>query len=475
MLRAALSALVSLAWAVSAAALPQARRRFQTTGHWLWGALVSLTACGDNVEPAPTSAHFTDSAGVAIVTNPPSGDIHATLAPEPILTIGAIDGPDEVLFGRIASAAVDGTGRLIVADGQSGEIRIFDAAGAHIRTIGGWGEGPGEFRSLGGAWPTAEGAIVAVDTRLERITRYDPGGELVATSTFKGPSDLPMIRPIRLAGPDTFLSRVQSLNLPSAEDAVSLDDALESLADPQGSRFEYLILYDLTGAVVDTVATIPGEATSISSRSSGTNVSIQLMRVPFSAVPVATASPDGRVAVTEGRSYEFSLYDTVGALERIVRLADEPPIRTDAHLEAWVRTSTGGREPMDDADVEAALRRYETVPVPDRHPAWNSLHITDRGEIWARRFAIRGAETLLHDVFGADGTFLGQVSLPARFRIEQISDGKLTVVSTDDLGVQRVEVYELTGPSGTVDPTPMSAGRSPASRGSVFPNVLQEP
>lgn len=455
--------------------LPQARRRFQTTGHWLWGALVSLAACGDNVEPAPTSAHLTDSAGVAIVTNPPSGAVHAILVPEPILTIGAIDGPDEVLFGRVASVAVDGAGRLIVADAQSGEIRIFDAAVAHIQTFGGSGEGPGEFRSLGGAWPTAEGAIVAVDTRLERITRFDPGGELVATSTFKGPGDLPMIRPIRLAGPDTFLSRVRSLNLPSAEDAVSLDDALESLADPLGSSVEYLVRYDLTGAVVDTVATIPGRATSMSSRSSGTNVSIQLMRIPFSPMPVATASPDGRVAVTKGRSYEFSLYDTVGALERIVRLADEPPIRTDAHLEAWVRASTGGREPMDEADVEAALRRYETVPVPDRHPAWNSLHITDRSEIWARRFAIRGAETLLHDVFGADGSFLGQVALPARFRIEQIGGGMLTVVSTDDLGVQRVEVYELTAPSGTVDSTPLSGGRSPASRGSVFTNVLQDP
>ena len=126
-----------------------------------------------------------------------------------------------------------------------------------------------------------------------------------------------------------------------------------------------------------------------------------------------------------------------------MRLADEPPIRTDAHLEAWVRASTGGREPMDDADVEAALRRYETVPVPDRHPAWNSLHITDRGEIWARRFAIRGAETVPYDVFGADGSFLGQVALPARFRIEQIGDGRLTVVSTDELGVQRVEVLLL--------------------------------
>jgi len=436
--------------------LPQPRRRSQIAGPCLWGALIPFAACGDNVEPAPTAPHFADSAGVAIVTNPSSGAVHAVLVPEPILTIGAIDGPDEVLFGRIVSVAVDGAGRLIVADEQNGEIRIFDAAGAHLQTIGGSGEGPGEFRNLGGAWTTAEGTIVAVDTRLDRITRFGPGGELVATATFRGPGDVPMIRPIRLAGPDAFLSRVLSVNLPSSEDAVSLETALESLADPLGGKSEYLVRYDLTGALIDTVATVPGEATMISSRDSGANLSIQLMKVPFSPVPVATASPDGRIAVTRGRSYEFSLYDPVGVLDRIVRVADEPPIRTDEHLEAWVRASTGGREPMDDAQVEVALRSYETMPVPDRLPAWNSLQISDSGETWARRFAIRGAETVLLDVFGADGSFLGQVALPARFRIEQISAGRLTVVSTDDLGIQRVEVYELTGPSGTVDSMPIS-------------------
>ena len=136
-------------------------------------------------------------------------------------------------------------------------------------------------------------------------------------------------------------------------------------------------------------------------------------------------------------------HDSFGTLERIVRLAEERPVRTDAHLEAWVRGSTGDREPMDDAQVEAALRRYEEMPMPDRLPAWNSLLIADSGEIWARRFAIRGAETVPRDVFGADGSFLGQVTIPASLRIQHIADGRLTVISTDDLGVERVEVYEL--------------------------------
>ena len=422
------------------------RRPRHTVAAWSCGVLVLLGACGDGGESIPSPAQFVDSAGVVIVTNPSGGAVYATIAPEPALSIGAIDGPDEVLFGSIASVAVDGAGNLIVADVQMDEIRIFDASGVHLQTIGGPGEGPGEFRALAGAWRTAGGAIVAVDRRLDRITRFGPDGELLATATFQGPGEQPVIRPIRVAGPGLFLSRVESLNLPSLDGAFSLDDALESISDPSGSRSEYLVRHDLEGTLVDTVTSVPGQATQTSAQGSGTNLSIQILRLPFSSAAAATASPEGRMAVTTGRSYEFSTYDPTGTLERIVRLTEEPPLRTDAHLEAWVRASTGGREPMDDTQVEAALRRYREMPLPDRLPAWNSLVIAGGGEIWARRFAIRGAETVARDVFAADGRFLGQVVAPASLRIQHIGDGRVTVVSTDDLGVERVEVYELQMP-----------------------------
>lgn len=423
------------------------RRLAHTTGAaWVFGVLLPLAACGDSGEPLSTQAQVTDSAGIAIVTNPPSDAVYATVAPEPILSIGAVEGPDEELFGRIASATRDGAGNFIVADGQSGEIRVFDAGGTYLRTLGNSGEGPGEFRALAGAWPTAEGVIVAVDRRLDRITQFGPEGQLLATATLRGLGEQPLITPIRLAGSDALLSRVQSLNVPTTvvQGTFSLEDALEGLANPLGNRPEFLVRHDLAGALIDTVATVPGQATQISTQDRGADMSIMMIQVPFSAAPVAAASPTGRVAVTTGRSFEFSLHGPGGTLERIVRLAEEPPVRTDAHVEAWVRGGSAlGREPPDETQVEATIRRYEEMAMPERLPAWNSLVIADAGEIWARRFAIRGGETVPRDVFGADGNYLGQVEVPANLRIQHIAEGRLTVVSTDDLGVERVEVYEL--------------------------------
>ncbi|MDE0604213.1 MAG: 6-bladed beta-propeller [bacterium] len=418
------------------------QQRLRASGAWLCGVLLSLAACDDDGAPLSTPTLFTDSAGITIVTSPSSNTAYATIAAEPVLSIGAIDGPDEVLFGRIASVAVDGAGNLIIADGQIGEIRIFDANGVHLQTYGSEGEGPGEFRRLAGAWPAAEGVIVAVDTRLDRITRFGLDGELLATATLKGTDQAPTIRPIRMAGTSAFLSWMQSLNPLSPQDNTGLKGIIESMSDPLGSRVEHLVRHDLAGNLIDTVTQVPGVATVTSLQGAGTNMSIQIMQVPFSPEPAATASPEGRVAVTAGRSYGFSLHGPDGDLVRIVRLAEVPPVRTDAHVEAWARGSAGGRESPDDAEVEAAMRHYEEMSMPERLPAWNTLLVTDSGETWARRFAIQGAETVRWDVFGAEGSHLGQVRSPATFRIHHIGDGRLTVVSSDDLGVERVEVYE---------------------------------
>ncbi|MDE2773740.1 MAG: hypothetical protein OXI46_08565 [Gemmatimonadota bacterium] len=230
---------------------------------------------------------------------------------------------------------------------------------------------------------------------------------------------------------------MQTLNLPSLQGGGSLQDVLESISDPLGNRPEYLVRHDLAGALIDTVAIFAGQATLTSGQGSGTGMSIEVMPVPFSPAPAATASAEGRVAATSGQYYEFSLHSSVGGLEHIVRLAEEPPVRTDAHLEAWVRGSARDRESPDDTWVEAALRRYEEMPMPERLLAWNSLLIADSGEIWARRFTIPDAETIPWDVFRADGSFLGQVNFSADLRIQHIDEGRLTVVSSDDLGVER--------------------------------------
>ena len=158
--------------------------------------------------------------------------------------------------------------------------------------------------------------------------------------------------------------------------------------------------------------------------------------------PSAHGSEHG-VVVTGGTGYEVSVFDDTGALSRIVRLNEAPTVRTDEHLETHVRGS-GNPVAEDEASIRAWIASYREMPMPETLPAYTDLRLTDSGELWARRYRQRGAPVLRWDVFHADGHYLGRVEVPASFSIEQIGRGEVVGVSTDEFGVERVEVRELT-------------------------------
>lgn len=400
-------------------------------------AILVVGGCGGEEPSGAPEAQVTDSAGVTIVTSTPADMVYARLAGEPILSLGTLEGADELMFGRIASVARDGGGNLIVADNGAGEIRIFDAGGSHLRTFGRKGEGPGEFQVLSGAWPGADGTVVALDRRLGRITRFDPAGSLIGTAEFTGSGGALTMR--GLAGPEVVLSQVMDFGVTPSADASALR-SLEDAIEGDGASVVFL-RHRLDAELVDTLARRQGQTMSMSTSGSGGQMSLQLLVVPFSRQPTAVGSPQG-VAVAGGSDYEVALYNQTGALQRILRLRVAPPLRTDGHLEAYVRNS--GSPFSDEASVQARIDMYRDMPMPERLPGYDELLFTDTGELWARRYRQRGADMARWDVFGTSGQHLGRVEIPTSFRPEEVSGGQVIGVSTDEFGVERVEVRELT-------------------------------
>lgn len=400
-------------------------------------AILVVVGCGGEDPSGAPEAQVTDSAGVTIVTSPPADMVYARLAEGPILSLGTLEGADEFMFGRIASVARDGDDNLIVADNGAGEIRVFDADGSHQRTFGRKGEGPGEFQVLSGAWPGLDGTVVALDRRLGRITRFDAAGSLIGTAEFAGSGGALSMR--GLAGPEVVLSQVMDFGITPSADASALRD-LEDAIEGDGASVVFL-RHRLDAELVDTLARRQGQTMSMSTSGSGGQMSLQLLVVPFSRQPTAVGSPQG-VAIAGGSDYEVALYNQTGALHRILRLGLEPPLRTDEHLEAYVRNS--GSPFSDEASVQARIDMYRDMPMPERLPGYDELLFADTGELWARRYRQRGADMAHWDVFGTSGQHLGGVEIPTSFRPEEVSGGQIVGVSTDDLGVERVEVRELT-------------------------------
>ena len=61
------------------------------------------------------------------------------------LSIGGPDAQGDDVFGQTRSVVVDDAGTIYVLDEQASDVKVFDASGKHVRTIGRKGQGPGEL------------------------------------------------------------------------------------------------------------------------------------------------------------------------------------------------------------------------------------------------------------------------------------------------------------------------------------------
>ncbi|MCE2399079.1 MAG: hypothetical protein J4F34_08660 [Gemmatimonadetes bacterium] len=86
------------------------------------------------------------------------------------------EGPE--LFGGVGTARFHPNGALWIADSQAQEIRVFDPdSGAHLFTIGGLGDGPGEFRQIRFLGFDGEGNAFLYDHEHRRLSVFSGSGE----------------------------------------------------------------------------------------------------------------------------------------------------------------------------------------------------------------------------------------------------------------------------------------------------------
>ena len=394
---------------------------------------LTVLACGDAGAPPPSAVTVTDSAGVRIITTLPGDLVYAELAADPSLSIGEFTGPEELLFGRIASARRDAAGNVVVADGQAFEIRIFDEDGRHLQSLGREGEGPGEFESLEGAWPVTGGRIVTTDILQDRIALFGAEGTAIETATLAGRDIFGGIFTIGLAGPGMVLGRASPRTVPTVE---SLSGSLDG---GEENRRLLFVRHRFDGTLADTLAEGRDALRASVSRGTGREMEVTTFTVPFSPRSVAAGSCHG-VATTDGAAYGIRVFGEDGSLHLIARLDDSRRLRTGPHLERWVRGSLPGR---DERVIQDFIERYRQSPLPDSLPAYTHLLFAEGGEVWAQRYRLPDDSMRRWDIFAIDGVYLGRVVVPASFRIEEVGRGEALGVATDELGVERVQLYDL--------------------------------
>ncbi|MEX0893682.1 MAG: hypothetical protein WEB88_16065 [Gemmatimonadota bacterium] len=410
------------------------RRALSCSAGFLPLAAALLTACAPDAG-APASTATVDSTGAPIVEYTHVPDLLPTVArldPE-ALVIGQRDGPLAYTFGRIAAVALLPDGGVAVADSRAREVRLFGAGGNHVATLGGQGEGPGEFRSLSGLAGVAGDTVWAWDAQAQRLTGFLSDGTVVAEATREGEFVGRILRLDRLAD-GTFVGR-SAWRLPGA--------SANRQVDWHVARDTVVLRHlDAGLALLDTVVVLPGREYLLAENTAAAAGTFSTSRAerprPFTRSLYYDVTPGGVVTgVSDAFAWVHRGAD--GAVRRTVRApALDRPI-TPEHVEALkarYRAGPGG----DEARVETLFGDF---PLPDTLPAFEALHVDDRGRVWLSRFRLHDEGPTRWVVFDPAGELLGRAETPWPFEVHHIGQGHVIGVRWDEFDVSYVARYAL--------------------------------
>jgi 6-bladed beta-propeller len=362
-----------------------------------------------------------DSAGVTIVESPASAVARPVLWQVdslPKLKLGVTEGDPALQFDRISGTGVLTSGELFVVNGGTGEVRFFDRSGRYVRSVGGQGSGPGEYR-----FPNLLRSPVYDSIRIadfSRITLLAPDGSFVRSWN-------PQVRirdAIGMLAPGLVVSRSNTATIaPDSPEGTVTNNVVIELARVDTDR-------------TDTVVTVPGQDLFRST----SNGQLGFTMVPFGVAPSVMAW-SGRLYITTGHDPDVMVFDTAGELRDIYRL-DRPASRvTQAAFDEVVESEVA--RARDDAETIELRRRYRSMTKPDVMPYFQELVLDADGNLWLRPYGPPDAQVDDWIVLDMQGAALGTVRTPAGVHIEQIGHDFLLGIVRDEMDVQRIVLYGI--------------------------------
>ncbi len=416
-----------------------------------------LPACTAPEHPTPPTLRR-DSAGIAIVESlhPAWGDSPGwRIHPQPLLDLGRSgDGPEH-LFYSVGGMARLSDGTIVVANMGSREVLWFTPEGLFAGTVGGPGEGPGEFDNLQQI-ELAGDTVLALDFD-ETLALFAPGPRLLRVLRMR-----PDSRSVHFLGDGAFV----------AATLLAWSEAYGQLRDP-----EALLLYDLEGNPGDSIGQIPGAEEYVTEALGGR---------PLFPKRSVLYTRGGRIFTGSADAMQVEELAADGAIVRILRIPGYPLELSEAQVEAERAARLNVPLPLGMSLPPLLRQAIEDMPAPATRPAYDRMIVDPTGAVWVRHFVAesekeiaggsggsidggqpgdrggsgdrgqsrdaarnpgtRRPETWL--VFAASGEWLGDVVLPPGFRILYIGTDEVLGVRSDEMDVEHPQVLRLSREGG---------------------------
>jgi len=372
------------------------RRSCPLISFTLW-LVVSASGCIDS-DSAPAAA---------------GPDIWA-VGPDPSLILGEVEGDPRYLFSGISQIRVLPDGGLLVGDGGSGTIRLYDPTGSFRTQMGGRGDGPGEFAFLSTVLVAPPDTLVAYDGEAYRVTRFLTSGELLGTVPIQATGGFPEVYLGQSSAGDHVIAWIKQI--PRDPTRVTTDEMEVERFGPDGR-------------LIASVLTAPG---------------IRRFGSPIAFSPhFLAARIQDTLFVADGLGGTITVWSVTGEMVRTIRVPGEPLAGADARRLLEQRLTS----PAD----SFWLRIMRESPGVDSIPTFSDMLTDDAGRLWVKRYAPATDSHLVRRertggtwlVLDAAGTLIATVTMPAGVRLMDAHDDHVAALSRDSLGVERALVYEV--------------------------------
>lgn len=371
----------------------------------------------------------TDSAGVRIVELTVDRATNPNVLLDSAVVAIASEGDTFSLF-RVTAGVLFANGGFAVANAGFNEILVFDSTGSLSQRLGRLGSGPGEFRGLDWLAIIPPDSLVAGDTRLQRVSVFDPYGRLGRTIDVNAAA-------ADVAADESFSPQPIGV-FRDGSVAVASYHALRPVAGPArrlitvGRLLPDTRQYQAFGTWVgDEFYLLP------------TDGRLQVLTPAFARSTKAETFDD-MIAIADTEIPEVLLFRDDGSLRGIIRwrMPDDREL-TDAITETVIREKL--RSLGDGPALEQRVAEHRRIALHKTLPSFGSVLVDSSRKVWLSNAELPGDEmiTWFGTGFAAGDSTIHKLHLPANTRILAISGNYLLALVRDSMERESVHRFGL--------------------------------
>jgi hypothetical protein len=376
--------------------------------------------------------------------SPESGEAIPVFNAQLDLRIGSVE-DDEYALTWFRNLLVADDGRIYTLHPMEDAIRVHDRSGTLVTTVGGHGEGPGEFDSPGPMGFVGD-TLWVMDHGTYRLSYFSLDGEFLRSENFtidlSGPMEASPPRPGGLFADGTIRGSSPAWSHLVADGTIT--ESAELRLNAAGEILDTIVAYPLANTVLE--VTNPNDERGVRS----------YRPQPFSDAVIPTVSPYepevvwiDRPAATEPAPATFRVTkldfegDTIFSRPFPYTPVPVEAALVDSLVQEYAEQFTRGPMPGAASPTQAQGWVREALYVPSFHPPVSTVVIGMDGTLWLRREDV-GAETIHWMILDSEGRTVGLVELDRGLTVMAATRDRIWGSLRDDLDVPYIVRYCLT-------------------------------